>query len=112
VTVNNVSFWWRDSANEKRVVSLRLDEFLRCFLLHLLARGFVRIRNFGFFANRQRAALLQYCLRLLGSAPASPPRQPLSTPSKAASFKVAVSEPPAQKHCHDQRPNWAVQIQD
>lgn len=66
-----VSFRWRDSAhgNRKRVMTLPVDEFLRRFLLHLLPRGFVRIRNFGFLANRQRASLLPLCFRLLeGSA--------------------------------------------
>ncbi len=64
-----VSFRWRDSAhnNRKRVMSLPADEFLRRFLLHLVPRGFVRIRNFGFLANRQRAKLLPLCFRLLGS---------------------------------------------
>ncbi len=65
-----VSFRWRDSAhnNRKRVMSLPADEFLRRFLLHLVPRGFVRIRNFGFLANRQRAKLLPLCFRLLGSS--------------------------------------------
>ena len=49
-------------------MSLPADEFLRRFLLHLLPRGFVRIRNFGFLANRQRAKLLPLCFRLLGSS--------------------------------------------
>jgi Putative transposase len=45
------------------------DEFLRRFLLHLLPRGFMRIRNFGFLANRRRASLLPLCFQLLaGSA--------------------------------------------
>ena len=62
-----VSFRWRDSAhgNRKRIMSLPADEFLRRFLLHLLPPGFVRIRNFGFLANRQRAKLLPLCLSLL-----------------------------------------------
>src|SRR5207245_2335866 len=38
------------------------------FLLHLLPKGFVRIRNFGFLANRRRAAFLPLCLHLLGTA--------------------------------------------
>ncbi|HTT21327.1 MAG TPA: transposase [Candidatus Sulfotelmatobacter sp.] len=38
---------------------------VRRFLLHLLPRGFVRIRNFGFLANRRRAELLPLCFRLL-----------------------------------------------
>jgi len=63
----NVTFRWRDSAhgNKKRLMTLRVDEFLCRFLLHLLPRGFMRIRNFGFLANRQRALLLPLCFRLL-----------------------------------------------
>src|ERR1035437_1410362 len=53
---------------------LALDEFLRRFFLHVLPRGFVRIRHFGFFAHRRRAALLPLCFTLLGQAaePATP----------------------------------------
>jgi hypothetical protein len=63
----NVTFRWRDSAqgNKKRVMTLAVEEFLRRFLLHLLPRGFMRIRNFGFLANRRRAELLPLCFRLL-----------------------------------------------
>jgi hypothetical protein len=50
-------------------MSLKTNEFLRRFLLHLLPNGFMRIRNFGFLANRHRAALLFLCLQLLGSTP-------------------------------------------
>jgi hypothetical protein len=67
----NVTFRWRDSAhgNKKKLMRLPADEFLRRFLLHLLPRGFVRIRNFGFLANRRRARLLPICFQLLrGSA--------------------------------------------
>jgi hypothetical protein len=64
-----VTFRWRDSAdhNEQKLLSLSLDEFLCRFLLHILPKGFVRIRNFGFLANRKRATLLPLCLQLLGS---------------------------------------------
>jgi hypothetical protein len=67
LTDRNVTFRWRDSAhgNKKRLMTLPVDEFLRRFLLHLLPRGFVRIRNFGFLANRQRARLLPLCFSLL-----------------------------------------------
>lgn len=51
--------------NRKRLMTLPADEFLRRFLLHLLPRGFVRIRNFGFLANRRRATLLPLCRQLL-----------------------------------------------
>ena len=50
---DKVYFRWCDSAhgNKKKQVSLPTDEFLRRFLLHLLPRGFVRIRNFAILAN-------------------------------------------------------------
>jgi hypothetical protein len=62
---------WRDSAHnhELKLMSLSLDEFLRRFLLHLLPKGFVRIRHFGFLANRRRATLLPLCFQLLGAVP-------------------------------------------
>ena len=65
-----VTFRWRDSAhhNEQKLLSLSVDEFLRRFLLHILPKSFVRIRNFGFLANRKRAALLPLCFQFLGSA--------------------------------------------
>jgi hypothetical protein len=58
-----VVFRWRDSAhkNKKRLMRLALDEFLRRVSWHVLPRGFVRIRHFGFFAHRRRAALLPLC---------------------------------------------------
>jgi hypothetical protein len=64
-----VTFRWRDSAhnNEQKLLTLSLDEFLRRFLLHLLPKGFVRIRHFGFLANRKRAITVPLCLSLLGS---------------------------------------------
>ena len=70
-TEGKVTFRWRDSAhnNEQKVMTLSLDEFLRRFLLHVLPKGFVRIRNFGSLANRRRATLLPLCFHLLGSAP-------------------------------------------
>jgi hypothetical protein len=65
-----VTFRWRDSAhnNEQKPLPLSVDEFLRRFLLHLLPEGFVRIRNFGFLANRKRATAFPLCFQLLGSA--------------------------------------------
>jgi hypothetical protein len=69
-TDGQVTFRWRDSAhhNEQKLLTLSLDEFLRRFLLHLLPKGFVRIRNFGFLANRRRATTLPLCFQLLGAA--------------------------------------------
>src|SRR6202161_945691 len=78
-----VTFRWRDSAhhNEQKLMTLSVDEFLRRFLLHLLPKGFVRIRNFGFLANRRRATLLPLCFHLLGSLPQTEQDRSGSKPS-------------------------------
>jgi hypothetical protein len=81
LTDGQVTFRWRDSAhhNEQKLLPLSLDEFLCRFLLHILPKGFVRIRNFGFLANRKRATLLPLCFQLLGSAQQSQAEQHASS---------------------------------
>src|SRR6266478_2229355 len=78
-----VTFRWRNSAhnNEQKLMTLSLDEFLRRFPLHVLPKGFVRIRNFGFLANRRRATLLPLCFQLLGAV------QQLQTEQEASTAK-------------------------
>jgi hypothetical protein len=62
-----VTFSWRDyrHGNRKRTMTLKADEFIRRFFLHTLPKGFVRIRQYGFLANRQRAAKLERARELL-----------------------------------------------
>jgi predicted RNA-binding Zn-ribbon protein involved in translation (DUF1610 family) len=62
-----VTFRWRDYAhgNKSRVMTLDAVEFLRRFFLHVLPKGFVRIRHFGFLANRHRTKRLDLCRQLL-----------------------------------------------
>jgi hypothetical protein len=75
VTDTHVSFRYRDRKREAtRTMVLTGTEFLRRFLLHVLPKGFVRIRHFGLMANRIRNARLAQCRALLGvHAPATPP---------------------------------------
>jgi hypothetical protein len=63
-----VTFRWKDYAhgNKKRKMTLAADEFLRRFLLHVLPGGFVRIRHFGFLANRRRTSSIALCRKLIG----------------------------------------------
>ena len=81
-----VTFRWRDSAhhNEQKLMTLSVDEFLRRFLLHILPKGFVRIRNFGFLANRRRSTLLPLCFQLLGTTPQPPAEEHSSSTEDAA----------------------------
>jgi predicted Zn-ribbon and HTH transcriptional regulator len=71
-----VAFRWKDYAhgNKQRVMTLSATEFLRRFAQHILPRGFVRIRQFGFLANGRRTALLTLSRRLIGFTPK--PREP------------------------------------
>jgi hypothetical protein len=80
-----VTFRWRDSAhhNEQKLLTVSLDEFLRRFLFHLLPKRFVRIRHFGFLANRRRATSLPLCFQLLPSRSAPQTGQDGSTTDEA-----------------------------
>ena len=71
LTEGKVTFRWKDYRNggQHKLMTLTTDEFLRRFLLHALPTGFVRIRFFGFMANRRRAALLPMCKQLLATNP-------------------------------------------
>lgn len=62
-----------------RTMRLSGVEFLRRFLLHVLPRGFPRIRHYGLLGNRKRAAKLAECRLLLG-APMPAPPTPLVEP--------------------------------
>jgi hypothetical protein len=72
-----VRFSWKDYADHDRtkVMTLEAHEFLRRFLLHVVPRGFMRIRHFGLLANRTRRATLTRCRILLGQTlpEAAPP---------------------------------------
>jgi Putative transposase/Transposase zinc-binding domain len=64
-----VSFEYKDYADgsKNKVMALEATEFIRRFLLHILPAGFVRIRHFGFLANRARRHKLALCRALLGA---------------------------------------------
>jgi len=54
-----VSFHYRDYRdNQKKVMTLTGTEFLRRFLQHVLPKGFMRVRHFGWLANVSRAKKL------------------------------------------------------
>jgi predicted RNA-binding Zn-ribbon protein involved in translation (DUF1610 family) len=65
-------------------MTLDAVEFLRRFFLHVLPKGFVRIRHFGFLANRFRAARLALCRQLLACVVSEPP---LAPPANASAWR-------------------------
>jgi hypothetical protein len=81
-----VTFRWKDyrQGNAVKAMTLTAEEFIRRFLLHVLPKGLVRIRHFGFLANCHREAKLALCRELLG-APDHPEPAEVSPDSLAAS---------------------------
>ena len=64
-----VSFRFRDSSddNKQKTMTLKTDEFIRRYLLHVLPDRYVRIRHFGLLANRSRKDNISLCRELLGT---------------------------------------------
>ena len=73
-----VTFRYRDRrrGNARRLMTLEAREFIDRFLLHVLPRGFVRVRHFGLQANGRRRELIAQARKLL-AAPDPPASQPI-----------------------------------
>jgi hypothetical protein len=71
-----VTFGWKDHAHggQQRNMTLADEEFIRRFLMHVLPKGFVRIRHCGWMANHCRRERTLQCRVLLEAEPI-----PLST---------------------------------
>lgn len=67
-----LSYRDRKDGNRKKTIALEAHEFIRRFLLHVLPDGFMRIRHFGFLANRSKKQALPQCRKLLDLDPALP----------------------------------------
>ena len=70
-----VTFRWKNyaRAGELATMTLPAQEFIRRFLLYVLPTGFVKIRHFGFLANRGRRDNLRLCRQLLAVSSITPP---------------------------------------
>jgi hypothetical protein len=103
-----VSFRYKDyaDANKQKTMTLTADEFLRRFVQHVLPKGFVKVRHYGLLANRQRAARLAECRRLLlvekvaevlsnAAEPAVEPVEPRCCPN-CGSRRLCYRELPAE----------------
>ena len=78
-----VAFTYKDyrHGNEPRTMRLHANEWLRRFTTHVLPRGFVRLRSYGFLANANKADKLAAIRELLDvAAPTPPADEPERTP--------------------------------
>ena len=64
-----LSYRDRKDGERKKIMTLEAQEFIRRFLLHVLPDGFMRIRHFGFLANRSKKQALAQCRQLLDLDP-------------------------------------------
>lgn len=93
-----VRFRWKDyaQASKHRVMTLEGEEFLRRFLMHVLPKGFVRIRHYGFLSNRARKQKLEVVRRLIAES------DPSATFDQNAHSQQPDAEPPTPSS--DERP--------
>jgi Putative transposase/Transposase zinc-binding domain len=70
-----VTFRWKNyaRAGELATMTLRAEEFIRRFLLHVLPSGFVKVRHFGILANRSRRDNVRLCRQLLAASSTTSP---------------------------------------
>jgi predicted Zn-ribbon and HTH transcriptional regulator len=73
-----LSYRDRRDRDRKKTMTLEAQEFIRRFLLHVLPQGFMRIRHFGFLANRSKKQALGRCRKLFDLDPVLPPSPFLS----------------------------------
>ena len=70
---NGVTFKWKDyrakGRERTKTMTLEAPEFIRRFLIHVLPRGFHRIRHYGLLANGNRVANLARARQLLAMPP-------------------------------------------
>jgi hypothetical protein len=104
---NGVTFKWKDyrtkGRERQKLMTLAAGEFIRRFLIHVLPRGFHRIRHYGLFASSKRAENIAQALELLNApaphteahdaaaADADEPR-PLSHPCPCCGGRMIIIE--------------------
>ncbi|QGQ25763.1 IS91 family transposase [Gimesia benthica] len=94
VADGQVTFRYKDYAqgSRKRTMTLAATEFLRRFLQHVLPDGLMRIRHYGFLANRFRAEKIALCRGLLeGAGPLSEKRPRAMSPVPGESSAICPS---------------------
>jgi hypothetical protein len=98
-----VTFRWKDYRKKGRTryktMTLEAQEFMRRFLLHVLPRGFHRIRHYGLLGNAHRASHLTTARALLNAPPVTPISPATSSCGGAATGTPSASRPFLCRHC-------------
>jgi predicted Zn-ribbon and HTH transcriptional regulator len=81
---DSVTFGYRDrrDGNKYKQMTIGAGEFIRRFILHVLPDAFMRIRHYGFLANRCKKQQLRKCRKLLGLSPEPPQSHEETLPEK------------------------------
>jgi Putative transposase/Transposase zinc-binding domain len=92
---NGVTFRWKDYRSEGRgrfkIMTLATREFIRRFLIHVLPRGFHRIRHYGLFASSKRLDNITRAREMLDKA--APQSEARDAPDTEADEPQTLSHP-------------------
>jgi len=98
---NQVTFRWRDSADNNKIKWLTLEafEFIRRFLLHVLPDQFVKIRYYGILSHRNRKRKLLLCKKLLGIWTGKEPEEAPKETWEELLTRITGIDPRVCPHC-------------
>jgi hypothetical protein len=101
-----VTFRYRDRSqgNATRLMTLEARDFIGRFLVHVLPRGFVRVRHYGFQANGQRHQMIARARQLLAD-PAPLPAKPIREPWPELFRRLTGRDPLQCPFCKEGRLN-------
>jgi len=96
---DKITFRWKDyrDGGRNKIMTLTAHEFIRRFLMHVVPSGFVRIRHYGFLANRNRAASIPLIQSTVASLPAPPSDTMLSKSSETVANDDSLHRCPVCK---------------
>ena len=97
-----VSFRWKDyridGPGRWKTMTLTPHEFIRRFLMHVLPKGFHRIRHYGLFANGNRAERIAKARELLAVPPLA--NEPETAKAASADCRASVTSLPMLRRAH------------
>lgn len=70
VSDNDVTFEYKDYKDNSEIKEMTIsgEEFIRRFLMHVLPKGFTKIKHYGLLSNRNKKATIKFCRYLLNQA--------------------------------------------